>query len=357
MGLLTQMQEELADFGSGPTLSEMPRRTLADKLLDGPTAAHRIEEIHTPYNYAYITCTTGSSAFQNLVGVTPQELPARREAGKNALEKAGLRPGDCLLITYPPLVSVFSCGALDEFGLQVRFILRPSRDALLAALGTYRPAAVLGESSFLRAALVDAGRLGVTGELPENLILLAAGSPLDPELESEAARLRGARVHDLYGCQEFGWLCLDGEPLREDITLWDAGLADGSVLLLAGGLPTGDCFQVKRLPDGSMRILTPTRRRAMQEPEVSVLASTAADPETVRRAARSILRCKAKIVRVADTLRCRESATELLLSLPGVENTLNLRGPAATGLFDELLEAQKAYQREARADPVWNKPC
>ena len=357
MGLLSQLQEELREFGSGPTLEEMPRCTLKDKGLDGPTAAHRIEEIHTPYNYAYLTCTTGSSAFQNLVGVTRQELPARIAAGKTALERAGLKPGDTLLITYPPLVSVFSREALDGFGVRVEFILRPSRDALLAALGSLKPAAVLGESSFLRAALVDAGRLGVLGELPENLILIAAGSPLDPELKTEAERIPGARVHDLYGCQEFGWLCLDGAPLREDVVLFDTGRADGRLCLLAGGLPTGDCFLTRERPDGSCVILTPTRRRAAQEPEVTVLASTAADPETVRRTARTILRGKAKIVRVSPDVHCRADATELLVTAPDTGAELRLQGPEKTALFDALLAAQMAYQREARTDPVWNKPC
>lgn len=35
-----------------PSLQEMPRRTLEDKGIAGPTAAHVIEEIHTPLNGA-----------------------------------------------------------------------------------------------------------------------------------------------------------------------------------------------------------------------------------------------------------------------------------------------------------------
>ena len=356
MGVLEQMKEELLAFGSGPTLAEMPRRTLADKGLDGPSAAHRVEELHTPFNYAYLSCTTGSSALQNLVGVTPQELPARIAAGSCALERAGLRRGDRLLITYPPLVSVFSREALDASGIAFSFIPRPSRDALLAALGTERPRAVLGESRFLRAALVDAGRLGVLDELPRGLILIAAGSPMDGELAAEAARIPGAVVHDLYGCQEFGWLCLDGLPLRADLTLWDGGAADGRVHLLVGGLPTGDRFLTKTERGGTRRVLTPTRLRAETEPEITVTASRAADPVTVRRAARGILRCKAKIVRVSPSLRCGAPETELLVSQPGGAR-LTLRGPEKTAMFDALLEAQMCYQREARTDPVWNKPC
>ncbi len=361
MDLLEQMREDLLLYGSGPTLAEMPRCSLAYKLLNGPTAAHRIEEIHTPFNFAYITCTTGSSAIQNLVGVTQQELPMRAEAGKRALEKAGLKEGDSLLITYPPLISVFSRKALDEYGLKVSFILRPSRDALLVSLVTEQPRAVLGESSFLRSALVDAKRMGLSSQLSENLIFIAAGSPLDPELEEEAARIPGARVHDLYGCQEFGWLCLDGFALRDDISLFDYGRSDGRVALLAGGLPTGDCFLTKPTAEdsenGLPRILTPTRQRLAAEPEVTVLAGTAADAGTLQRTARSILRIKAKIVRVPENVQCRAEATELLVSIPGTACRKHLRGPKATRLFDDLLEAQKAYQREAKTDPVWNKPC
>ena len=123
---IEQMQQDLLSFGSGPTLAEMPRSTLEAKGLDGPTAAHRIEEIHTPVNFAYLTCTTGSSAFQNIVGVTWQELPERIEAGKRALTFAGILPGSKVLITYPPLVSVFSNQCLEQAGVSVCFIPRPA---------------------------------------------------------------------------------------------------------------------------------------------------------------------------------------------------------------------------------------
>ncbi|MFQ9936695.1 MAG: hypothetical protein ACLRXQ_12685 [Phascolarctobacterium faecium] len=43
---------------------------MADKGIAGPTAAHVIEDVHTPLNLAYLTFTTGTSAFQNIV-----ELP------------------------------------------------------------------------------------------------------------------------------------------------------------------------------------------------------------------------------------------------------------------------------------------
>lgn len=356
MAALEELRRDLLSFGGGPTLAEMPCCTLSDKGLDGPTAAHRVEEVHTPVNFAYLTCTTGSSAFQNIVGVTWQELDARVEAGKRALALAGLTPGSRLLITYPPLVSVFSKRVFDEMDIHVSFILRPSRDALLVALGTEKPDAVIGESSFLRAALVDAQRLGVMGELPENLSLIAAGSPLDSQLEEEAGKLRGAHVHDLYGCQEFGWLCLDGVPLREDIVFWDSGRPDRRRHLIVGGLPTGDCF-LTRERDGGTQILTPSRRRAQGELEVTVLAAAVSDPETAARAARTILRIKAKVVCVSKQCVYRAAYTVLRISDPDSGAGVELEGPVQTKLFDDLLEAQKAYQREARTDPVWNKPC
>ena len=71
---LKRMQQDLLAFGNGPLFSQMPHYTLEDKGIAGPTAAHRIEEVHTPLNLAYLTFTTGSSAFQNIVGVTHQEL-------------------------------------------------------------------------------------------------------------------------------------------------------------------------------------------------------------------------------------------------------------------------------------------
>lgn len=356
MTRLEQLGRDVLEFGAGPALGEMPRSTLEDKLQNGPTAAHRIEEVHTPVNLAYLTCTTGTSAFQNLVGVTWQELPRRAEAGERALLRAGVRPGDRVLITYPPLAGVFSRRVFDRLELSVSFIPRPSRDALLAALGTARPRAVIGESSFLRAALVDAGRLGVREELPENLIFLAAGSPLDPRLEEEAARLRGAAVHDLYGCQEFGWLCLDGAPLREDVVLWDSGRADGRRHLIVGGLPTGDCFLTRR-SGGAERVLTPTRERAYPEAETWILAAPVRDLSTAARTARTVLRLKGRVVRVDPGCACRAERTRLRLALPGQPECLELSGPEQTALFDDLLEAQKAYQREARTDPVWNKSC
>ena len=51
--LLQEISLLVEDFGSAPKLEEMPKRTLADKGIAGPTAAHVIEDVHTPLNLAY----------------------------------------------------------------------------------------------------------------------------------------------------------------------------------------------------------------------------------------------------------------------------------------------------------------
>ena len=218
-GILAEIASMVKDFGSAPTFAEMPRKTLADKGIAGPTAAHTIEEVHTPLNLAYLTFTTGSSAFQNIVGITFAELPARVKASFTVLERAGLKAGDKVLVTYPPLVNVFSGEAFKKYGLQWEFLVRSSRDAFLAALYEFQPKAVVGESSFIRASLEDAKHMGVADELPKDIVLLTAGTPLDLELLPIAQEVLNAEVHDLYGCQEFGWLCMDGVPVRDDIEL------------------------------------------------------------------------------------------------------------------------------------------
>lgn len=91
MDVAQQAVDELAylaeEFSTAPALDEMERRTLADKATAGPTSAHVIEEVHTPLNFAYTTFTTGSTAFQNIVGVTWSELPERERSGARALDR------------------------------------------------------------------------------------------------------------------------------------------------------------------------------------------------------------------------------------------------------------------------------
>ena len=217
-----QVLEELArlteEFSTAPSLDAMPRRTLADKDVAGPTSAHVIEEIHTPLNFAYTTFTTGSTAFQNIVGVTWPELPERAAAGARALRRAGACPGDRVLLCYAPLGNVFSRGAFEGASVEPIFLPHSSRDAFLVALCREKPRVVVGESSFLRVALEDAKKLGIWEAIPEGVHLLCAGTPLDMELLPLAEEC-DIGVHDLYGCQEFGWLVMDGAPLRDDLTL------------------------------------------------------------------------------------------------------------------------------------------
>lgn len=357
MNLIDDLRQSLEMYGTGPRLEDMPHNTLEEKGIAGPTAAHRIEEIHTPLNLAYTTFTTGSSAFQNVVGVTWQEIPARIQAGVLALERAGVPNGSEVIVTYPPLVNVFSNSAFQKADIKVRFIRRPSRDALLVELCTGHPRCVIGESSFLRSALQDAKKLGLYASLPSDLILIAAGSPLDPELVETVSGLPKAQVHDLYGCQEFGWLTLDGVPLRNDILLLEDSEADGRQHLIVGGIPTGDTFLLGRHPlNPEGKICTNTRQRSACELETTILSCDAAR-DTALRAARTILRLKAKIIRVSSEYYPSKEGTHLILSSPDGKNKLEIRSPEKTKLLDDLIHAQKMYQREAKIDPVWNKQC
>ncbi len=347
------------EFSTAPTLAAMARRTLADKDAAGPTSAHVIEEIHTPLNLAYTTFTTGSTAFQNIVGVTWPELPERAAAGAAALRRAGARPGDAVLLCYGPLGNVFSRGAFEEAGVRPQFLAHSSRDSFLAALCQDRPALVVGESSFLRASLEDAKKLGLWDLVPEGASLLCAGTPLDLELIPVAAE-KGAAVHDLYGCQEFGWLVMDGVPLRDDLTLVPEAARDGWATLAVGGLPTGDSFPVggagHRLnPAGP--ICTYARRRTAPELEVVVRACTAQSAMTLERACRTILRTKGRIVRPAPAVQMGAAANtlELMAAWPDNASVAVIDDPAKTVLFARLLEAQEQYQATAKSDPLWTK--
>ena len=352
MNILKELEEYVnrADISSAPTLETMPRNTLSSKGIAGPTGAHVIEEIHTPFNLAYITTTTGTTAFQNITGVTLAEIPARIEASKKALILAGVKQNDNILITYPPLVNVFPKQALEDYGVSWFFLKASSRDALILTLCKDRPRVVLGESSFLRATLQSAEKMGMTDLLPRNIIFIAAGTPLDPELKQEAQKLDSS-VHDLYGCQEFGWLTLDGVPVRNDISLLEhntktfnphitEGVTDNRNLIV-GGLPTGDSFPVI-----DSKIITSARKRGA-DLETTILRSPAKGRDTVERLARTILRIKAKIVRVSPDL------------VLGAEKTLVSVGDYVleekTEMLDSLLQAQMDYQSSKKNDPTWVK--
>ena len=363
-GLLAQISEMVKEFGSAPTLAEMPKKTLADKGIAGPTAAHTIEEVHTPLNLSYLTFTTGSSAFQNIVGITFAELPKRIKASFTVLKRAGLKAGDRVLVTYPPLVNVFSGEAFKKYGLKWQFLVRSSRDAFLAALYDFQPQAVVGESSFIRASLEDAKHMGVADELPRGIVLLTAGTPMDLELLPIAREVLNAEVHDLYGCQEFGWLCMDGVPVRDDIELLPLEGSGNRALyeLVAGGLPMGDSFPVSEsghVCNREGKIITYRRERSYPEYEVIVKATTLTSTVTLGRVARSILRIKGRVVKVSPDVVTGAPHTVLELRpdyiTAGIKEGKIIEGPVKTSFFDDLVQAQLDYQQKAKADPTWKK--
>lgn len=355
MDKIAELKTFISEFGTAPTLDEMERRGLQKKGIEGPTGAHVIEEIHTPFNYAYITTTTGTTAFQNLVGVTHHEIPGRIRAAHKLFELASLKKNSRMLVTYPPLVSVFSKAALDSLDVTVEFLLRSERTAFILAACEKRPDIILGESSFLKAALTDAMHMGMLDVFPKGITFLASGTPLDLEFPEMAKTLVQAKVHDLYGCQEFGFLTLNGIPLREDLTMlrWKNDYYD----LLVGGIPTGDCFSVSEkghLCDPAGTILTYSRIRRDEECQIMVKQTTANGIGTLYRLAKTILRIKARIIQIDPDAVLGADVTKILISNPGGETRL-LKGPVDTELFDCLLHAQTDYQAICKRDPVWLK--
>lgn len=355
------------NFGAAPTLDTVERRTLADKGIAGATAAHVIEEIHTPYNLAFLSFTTGSTAFQNIVGVTHAELPERVRASLKAFRLAGVTPCSHVLVSYAPLVNVFPASALTEFGLTWNFPRRSSRDAFILSLCKDKPAVILGESSFIRASLADACSLGLEDEIPRGIIVFTAGTTLDLELLPAAEKF-GWKVHDLYGCQEFGWLTLDGVPLRDDISLIASPHNEMFREVVVGGLPMGDSFPVSasghvcRLEDmPAGEIITYRRQRTHPEYEVYVTATTLGSAETIGRVARTVLRIKGRVVKVRPDVRLNAPVTVLEL-VPGVagsgccpEAAAVIIGPEKTMMFELLVQAQLDLQQTGKTDPTWHK--
>ena len=359
---LDNLSQMVEDFGGAPTIEEMPRRTLFDKGINGPTAAHVIEEVHVPFNLAYLTFTTGSSAFQNIVGVTHAELAGREKSTRAVFSQCGIVSGSKILFTYPPLVNVFSKKALDAFGMTWSFLRRSSRDAFLAALYNEQPSVVVGESTFIRSALQDAKTMGIAGYLPQNLIVLVAGTPLDLELPAVAAEVLSAKVFDLYGCQEFGWLTVDGVPVRQVLSLVPSPMAGaGMCEVVVGGLPMGDTFPVAssgHVSNPLGKIITYRRERTTPEYEVVVLATTLSSAVSAGRTARTILRIKGRVVKVDPQVQTMAPQTILELR-PGdgskLEQPIIIEGPVLTEMFDDLVSAQLDYQQTSKSDPVWTK--
>lgn len=356
---LQRLEQLVEILGSAPTLDQMRRRTLSDKGIAGPTAAHVIEEVHSPYNLACLTFTTGSSAFQNIVGVTFEELPEKTKAARRALEAAGVPQGAEALVSYAPLINVYSAQALSDHGMRWSFLRRSSRDAALVALCRLRPQVFIGESGFLRVALEDAVNLGVADLLPRNVIALCSGTALDLDLLPVAERY-GWRIHDLYGCQEFGWIALDGVPLRDDMSLIPSPLGQGFQEVVLGGLPLADSFPVAENGHPCGRkgsLLTFRRRRTHPEYEVFVKESPLSDADLLEKAARSILRIKGRVVKISPDVRLGAPATrlEFVPSLGDGLPVASVSGPEKTRLFDLLVEAQANFQKTGKTDPAWTK--
>ncbi len=357
MSLIDDFREYVNSFSMVPNVEEMPKRTLKDKGIQGPTSAHVIEEIHTPFNLHYVTITTGSTAFQNIVGVTKHEIEDRIKASKRALELAGVKNGAKVLFTYPPLVNVFSNEALLDMNIECSFLERSSREHLILALNDEKPDAVVGESTFLKATLEDAKKVNLLEVIPKNISFITAGTPLDTELIEVAKNYVNGNVHDLYGCQEFGWLTLDGIPLREDIILVPTD-KEGYKDLVVGGLSTGDRFPVDEkghICNNEGKIITYERVRTSPELETIILESTVKNVETVDRLARSILRIKSKIVRVDNNFKVGSDKNVLCLAHYGSDKKYLIEREDSVRLFDSLLEAQLDYQGQKKNDPTWIK--
>ncbi|NLB54770.1 MAG: long-chain fatty acid--CoA ligase [Lentisphaerae bacterium] len=355
-----QLRKSLEAFGTAPTFAEMPRRSLEAKSIAGPTAAHTIEEIHVPLNVAGITFTTGTSALQNIVGIAHEEMPLRKEIGLRVLKLIGAKPGDKLLCCYPPLINVFTSNAFGEAGVSLSFLRRSSRDAFLEALYYDRPDLIIGESTFIKVALEDAIRMDIHEDLPGVRSIMVAGTPLDTDMPAIAEELTECKVFDVYGCQEFGWIAVNGEVIRDDISLIDAG--GGQKEVIAGGLPVGDIFPVgtrRHILSESGNLITYRRQRTVYEKEVVVRESSVTSLDTLQRAVKTILRLKSKVVKIHPDVKLGSDKTVLwikdesgaITSDPVAEIT----GPDKTAYFDLLIQAQLNYQLNPPKDPAWLK--
>ncbi len=350
-------------FDNEHTLAEMPRLSLKDKSIDGPAAAHKIEEVHTPDNFAFTTFSTGSSALQNVIAVTWPEMESRRSASAKVFQMTGLGSGCDMLVTYPPLVNLFTPDALRAHGVNVRFLERSSRSSLLAALASRRPDAIVGESSFILSAMLDADKLSRPDLFGCGMKIFASGTPLKMELLEEAEKKK-IEVHDLYGCQEFGWLACDGHAVRNDISFLPVSGGSGNLFEIAvGGLPVGDIVPLSaggHVCGRSGEILTYRRQRAQTEFDVIVKESKMSSPESVKRTARSITRLKGRRVYVSHDLVTGAAHTVLELKkspeeCPAASGSFIIRGDEKTETFDLIAQALLSYQSSHRENGVWSK--
>lgn len=204
--------------------------------------------------------------------------------------------------------------------------------------------------------------MGIAEYLPRKMIVLVAGTPLDLELPGVASEVLDAKVYDLYGCQEFGWLTVDGVPVREDLSLVPSPVAGASMFeVVVGGLPMGDTFPVAESGHVSNRagkIITYRRERTTPEYEVIVKETPLSSAVTIGRTARTILRIKGRVVKVDPQVKTSAPHTVLELR-PGdgtlLDSPIMIHGPKLTDMFDDLIKAQLDYQQTSKSDPVWSK--
>ena len=149
---------------------------------------------------------------------------------------------------------------------------------------------------------------------------------------------------------------MDGVPLRPDVRLVPVEPRRAAVVV--GGLVVGDCLEMTkkghRLNEKGT-FITYSARRLLEPWETVILETTAADRETAERAARSILRLKARIVMVSEDLRIG-CDTQLLAIRPCARRGDAIKLPREKqGMFCDLLQAQIDYQSFGKTDPVWTK--
>lgn len=132
--------------------------------------------------------------------------------------------------------------------------------------------------------------MGVAEDLPKGVKAVdCQGTPLGSGVAARVAQeLLQAEVHDLYGCQEIGWLAMDGIPVRDDIRTTPAAIRGGQQYyeLIAGGLPMGDsfpCSESGHVCNKAGKIITYRRERTYPEYEVIVKATTLASAVTLNR--------------------------------------------------------------------------
>lgn len=351
--------EELKEFiyliEDVPTLDKMPRKTLKDKGIAGPTSAHFIEETHTPLNFKCLTFTTGTSAFQNIVGILEEEIIEKKKATLKIFDILDIKPNDKVLITYPPLTNVFSKEALEERGVTWNFLEKSSRDALIYEICKNKPEVVVGESSFLRVALEDAKKTELIKLFPEKLKFITAGTSLDLEFLEVCKNYKGFEVHDLYGAQEFGWICLDGVPLRDDIELIKNDKNDFCDLIL-GGVSTGDRFLVNQeghVCNKNGKIITYSKERVELEYETIILETPVKNIDTMKKFIKSMIRVKSKIIRLSPCIKL--GCETLKVGLKYYDNNKIIPITGKVTFLENMLEAQLNYQQKNKKDSVWNK--